>query len=169
MACDRNAEQRIEDRERRPREQAEFGVGQAEVRLDRLGQDVDDLPVEEIEDIDDQQDPQHRARLRGGAVGGGRPGAHRKSGLFVHSSLPPPRSRAEASLSMPLRRGDNCRLQLPLRRPSLRAMRKFRSLSALVTIATLIPFSFAGAKPPPPPTLTVTDPATPPPTPHPPH
>src|SRR3546814_12654250 len=42
-------------------------VGQAEVRLDRLGQDVDDLPVEEIEDIDDQQDPQHRARLRGGA------------------------------------------------------------------------------------------------------
>src|SRR3546814_2617066 len=67
MARDRNAEQRIEDRERRPREQAEFGVGQAEVRLDRLGQDVDDLPVEEIEDIDDQQDPQHRARLRGGA------------------------------------------------------------------------------------------------------
>src|SRR3546814_3992448 len=34
-------------------------LGQAEVRLDRLGQDVDDLPVEEIEDIDDQQDPQH--------------------------------------------------------------------------------------------------------------
>src|SRR3546814_9708431 len=50
---------------------------------------------------------------------------------------------------MPLRRGENCRLQLPLRRPSLRAMRKFRSLAALVAIATLIPLSSAGAMPPP--------------------
>src|SRR3546814_8983222 len=50
---------------------------------------------------------------------------------------------------MPLRRGENCRLQLPLRRPRLRAMRKFRSLAALVAIATLIPLSSAGAMPPP--------------------
>src|SRR3546814_1939718 len=50
---------------------------------------------------------------------------------------------------MPLRRGEICRLQLPLRRPSLRAMRKFRSLAALVAIATLIPLSSAGAMPPP--------------------
>src|SRR3546814_20043009 len=50
---------------------------------------------------------------------------------------------------MPLRRGENCRLQLPLRRPSLRAMRKFRSLASLVAIATLLPLSSAGALPPP--------------------
>jgi hypothetical protein len=31
-----------------------------EVPLDRLGEDVDDLPVEEIEDVDEQQDPEHR-------------------------------------------------------------------------------------------------------------
>src|SRR3546814_7022195 len=59
-------------------------------RSDRFGKDIDDLPVEEIEDIDDQQDPQHRPRLRGNAIGRWRSDTRGWSGLISHLSLPPP-------------------------------------------------------------------------------
>ena len=36
--------------------------GQAKVALDRLGQDVDDLPVEEVEDVGEEQEAQHHAQ-----------------------------------------------------------------------------------------------------------
>ena len=68
IARDRNAEQRIEDREGRSRQQAELRVAEPQIALDRLGEDIDDLPVEEVEDIDDQQHPQHRPRMGGNAV-----------------------------------------------------------------------------------------------------
>src|SRR3546814_4930309 len=68
----------------------ELGIRKSEVGLDRFGKDIDDLPIEEIEDIDDQQNPQHRARLRGNAIGRRRSDTRDWSGLISHLSLPPP-------------------------------------------------------------------------------
>ena len=60
---------KIEEREGQTGQQADRGIVEHQVAGDRFGQDIDDLPVEEIEDIDDQQDPQHRPRLCGNAGG----------------------------------------------------------------------------------------------------
>ena len=51
----RNAEHRVEDGEGRAVEKADFGIGDAEVRLDLLGEYGNDLPIDEVEHVDDQQ------------------------------------------------------------------------------------------------------------------
>ena len=48
----------------RPPSSAQLGVAQPELRLDRLGEDAEDLPVEEIEGVDQQQHRQHQAGAR---------------------------------------------------------------------------------------------------------
>jgi hypothetical protein len=65
-ARDRNTEHGIEKREGEPRHHAKLPVGKVQLILDRLGEDRDDLPVEEIEDIDDQQNRQRVATVRRG-------------------------------------------------------------------------------------------------------
>ncbi len=61
---DRYAQHRVEQRKGQPGHQPDLGVIQIQIACNRLGQDVDDLAVDEIEDIDRQQDPQgHPCRL----------------------------------------------------------------------------------------------------------
>ena len=56
---ERNAEQRIEHPERGAIQEADIGIVQPQVALDVLGEDRDDLPVDEVEDVDEEQDDQH--------------------------------------------------------------------------------------------------------------
>src|SRR5690606_18359722 len=114
----------------------------------------------EVEDIYNEQNPQHRPRLRGRAVGEGRPGPCGKGWLFVHSCLRRRQSRAGSGLSMPRRRHENCRLQLPLRRPSLLAMKFFSSLAALTAAAAILPHVPAAAMAPPLPDIAGKDATT---------
>ena len=60
IAGDRQAQHGVEQRECQPRHQADLLIAEVQVLGDRLGQDVDDLPIDKIEDVDDQQDPQRR-------------------------------------------------------------------------------------------------------------
>ena len=55
---DRQAEHGVEQREGETGHQADLRIAQPQFEPDRFGKDIDDLPVDEIEDIDDQQDPQ---------------------------------------------------------------------------------------------------------------
>ena len=69
-ARDRDAGDGVEEREREPGEEPHRGVADAEVGLDRLEQDGEDLAVDEVEDVDDEQHAEHvvgvRARVRAG-------------------------------------------------------------------------------------------------------
>ena len=56
--CNRQSEHGVEQRECQPGHQSDLRVAQAELHADRFGENIDDLPIDEIEDIDDQQDPQ---------------------------------------------------------------------------------------------------------------
>jgi hypothetical protein len=65
VARDRQPEQGVEHREGDAGHYADLRVRQVELAADRLRQDVDDLAVEEIQDVDREQDPQHAVqRLR---------------------------------------------------------------------------------------------------------
>ena len=55
---DRQAEHGVEQREGETGHQTDLRIAQPQFEPDRFGKDIDDLPVDEIEDIDDQQDPQ---------------------------------------------------------------------------------------------------------------
>ena len=48
-----NTQERVENGKGQPRHQADLGVAQFQVTADVLRKNVDDLPVEKIEDIDD--------------------------------------------------------------------------------------------------------------------
>uniref|UniRef100_A0A0N4ZGW3 LigA n=1 Tax=Parastrongyloides trichosuri TaxID=131310 RepID=A0A0N4ZGW3_PARTI len=50
---------RIQQGESQAAQQAELSVAEVELRLQRRGQDADDLPVQEVQHIDEDQDPQH--------------------------------------------------------------------------------------------------------------
>ena len=52
-----NAEQRIEQHEAEAREQAHRGVAERKFLFDRLDQDVEDGAVEEVQRVDDGQQP----------------------------------------------------------------------------------------------------------------
>ena len=52
----RNGKEGIEKREGETADRPELGVGQFQVGLDRCGEDAEDRPVEEIEDIGQQQE-----------------------------------------------------------------------------------------------------------------
>ena len=58
-----DAEDGVEDRERRAVEETDLGVGNAEVGLNLLGEDRHDLPVDEVEDIDDDEDDRDVPRV----------------------------------------------------------------------------------------------------------
>jgi hypothetical protein len=73
-ARDRDAGEGVEHREGPAGEEAHRGVGDAEVALDGLQQDREDLAVDEVEDVDDEQQPEHPARA-GGRGSGARAGA----------------------------------------------------------------------------------------------
>jgi hypothetical protein len=62
IARDGDPQHGIEQRKSQPGHQSDLRVAQPQFEPDRFGQDVDDLPVDEIEDVDDQQDPQHCPR-----------------------------------------------------------------------------------------------------------
>ena len=66
-----NAEAGVEEREGEPAEQAHLRVVDAELFLDRRGEDADDLPVDEVEGVDDEQEPQHEIAVGVGGWGGG--------------------------------------------------------------------------------------------------
>src|SRR3546814_14689763 len=69
---ERDAEQRIEDRKGRAAEEAHVAVGKAEIGLDIDREDADDLPVDEVEDIDDDEHRQDVPAVTGGfRLGGG--------------------------------------------------------------------------------------------------
>ena len=51
----RHTERGIEQREGKPADGAELGVGQVQVGLDRRGEDAEDLAVEEIEDVGEKR------------------------------------------------------------------------------------------------------------------
>src|SRR4030095_13212741 len=55
---DRDAGRGVEERERDPREEAHRGVADPEILLDRLEQNREDLPVDEVEDVDDEEEPE---------------------------------------------------------------------------------------------------------------
>ena len=64
-ARDGNARKGIEERESDAREEAERGVGEPEVALDGLQEDREDLTVEEVEDVNDDEQPQRVAAVGG--------------------------------------------------------------------------------------------------------
>src|SRR5690606_35936539 len=55
---DRYAHHRIEDREGRPVEKAVFGIAELKLVDDRLRDDVDQIPIDEVECVDERQDQQ---------------------------------------------------------------------------------------------------------------
>jgi hypothetical protein len=61
VARNGNAQHSIKQRERQTGHQPDLRIAQPQIILDRFGKDVDDLPVEEIEDVNDQQRPQQGA------------------------------------------------------------------------------------------------------------
>jgi hypothetical protein len=69
-ARDGNAEQGIEQHEAKTCEQAHRGVAERKLLFDRLDQDVEDGAVEEIQGIDDREQPQHVIAFGRGFCGG---------------------------------------------------------------------------------------------------
>jgi hypothetical protein len=58
-ARDGDAEQRIEQYEAKPREQAHGGIAYGKFLFDRLDQDVEDRAIEKVQCIDDGEQPKH--------------------------------------------------------------------------------------------------------------
>ena len=65
----RDRDHAVEQREIEPADQAELAVAEAELVPDRLGQDRQQLPVQEIQHVDEAQDAEHEP----GALCGARP------------------------------------------------------------------------------------------------
>ena len=80
--AERNAEERVEDREGGAVEEAELGVGDAEVGADALGEDREDLAVEEVEDVDDDEHRRGRSGRSAGAPGAEPGGGMRVAALY---------------------------------------------------------------------------------------
>ncbi len=57
---ERNAERRIEHCEGEAADCSELRVGKVQVGLDRLGEDPEDLPVQEVENVGDEQERKHQ-------------------------------------------------------------------------------------------------------------
>ncbi|MHC2536531.1 hypothetical protein ACVJMY_006100 [Bradyrhizobium diazoefficiens] len=71
-ARDGDAEQGVEQREAEACEQAHHGVAEGKLLLDRLDQDVEDRAVEEVQRVDDGEQPQHVIAPRRGLCRGSR-------------------------------------------------------------------------------------------------
>ena len=68
---ERNAHDGVKDREGEPLQQAQHGVREPEVFLDRRRQDRDDLTVDKVERVNDRQNAQHEIAVARGGFGGG--------------------------------------------------------------------------------------------------
>ena len=62
-AAERDREDREEDGEDGAIKESQLGVGDLQVRLDALGQDHDDLAVDEVEDVHEDEDGEHVPRI----------------------------------------------------------------------------------------------------------
>ena len=89
-ARNRNAQRRVEGRKGEPAEQAHLPVFQLERVADRIGQDAEDRPVDEIEDIDHKERAENvgaiALRLVSGLVSGLFAGGSRGGGRVCHST-----------------------------------------------------------------------------------
>src|SRR5688572_21126484 len=56
-ACERHAERRVEERERKPTEKAHVRVGQAELASNRLDEDREQLSIHDVERVDTAEHP----------------------------------------------------------------------------------------------------------------
>jgi hypothetical protein len=83
-ARDRDAREGVEHRERGSGQESHRGVGDTEVSLDGLEEDREDLAVDEVEDVDDEQQAEHVARVAGGHR---RLGPRRLGGGSSHAAL----------------------------------------------------------------------------------
>lgn len=79
----RDAEARVEDREEDAAQHAELRVGEAEVLADRLGQDRDDLPVQEVQSVDGRQDEDDEVAIAAGRR------LDPREGIHAHRHTPP--------------------------------------------------------------------------------
>jgi hypothetical protein len=129
-AGDRDAHHGVEGGEGDPGEEAQVGVRDLELALDRLEQDGEDRAVDEVEDVDDEQDSERiargpaRHRRRGGhRLRRERPGGTR---LGHRRMIPPgacrrrkrPSGALQASEVEPLRRSTAVARRVRLRSPS---------------------------------------------------
>jgi hypothetical protein len=83
--ADRDRDEAIEEGEIEPADQPELAIGDLQRILDRLGENAEQLPVEEVEYIDEGERDEHDPA----AVAGG---------LCFHASLPPAVSSAVAGI-----------------------------------------------------------------------
>ena len=60
-ACDRDTKAGVEDGEGEAGQETHLGIGGAQVFFDRIEQNREDLPIDEVEDVDDEQDREHVA------------------------------------------------------------------------------------------------------------
>ena len=81
---DRDADKGVEDGKGGAAEQPHLPVFHPEAFLDRLGQDIDDRAVDEIEDIDGQQDAENIVAIAPAAIAGFRRPAGRGTGYAGH-------------------------------------------------------------------------------------
>ena len=111
--AERNTEQRIEDRERSAAEEAEVRILEPEVGLDIDREDAQDLPVDEIEDIDDDQHEQHVPAIAAGAGHGQRlPIGRRHFIACAHRHLATLSLTRYLVSSMASRAGSRCKLKV---------------------------------------------------------
>ena len=61
--AERNPEERVEDRERGAEQESHLGIAEAEIALDLLVQDREDLAVDEVEHVDEDEDAEHVVRV----------------------------------------------------------------------------------------------------------
>jgi len=85
----RDPERRVEDREGEPGQEPHLGIRRAERGLDRLDQDRQNLPVDEVHHVDEKEDPEHVVRVAGIELAGrGRTGGTWRraggTGVFGH-------------------------------------------------------------------------------------
>jgi hypothetical protein len=66
---DRNAGERVEQRERDPAEKPQLGVAEVDLLADPLEQDREDLAIDEVENVDAEQQPERVARVDGARRG----------------------------------------------------------------------------------------------------
>ena len=80
----RHREHRVEDREREAGNRPELRVRELQIGDDRSGENAEDLPVEEVEDVGEQQQREDEV----GAAPGAGPGAHQVNASSKSASRP---------------------------------------------------------------------------------
>ena len=86
--ADRNAERRVEDGEREALQQADLRVRHLQVAFDRLDQQRDDLPIDEGEDVEEQQRDDEIPAVPLGSIGIGLDAARERCALLIVQVTP---------------------------------------------------------------------------------